>query len=240
MFDIAWSEMAVIAGVALLVIGPKDLPKVLRTVGQWTSKARAMAHEFQSAIEELANEDDLKDLKDLKQQIESDFPTGVGSEFGADALANTIDPDGGLRKSLDAINRPEKAAAAESAAEGHGDGEGESEIQTAEALAAELIEPPPLKTAAAEAQTEGSAEKTETEALAAELVEPPPLKTVAAEAQAKSGAEKAEAETTAETGAETAAADETPAAATESPTAAQQPAAHEPAAATKTGTGASG
>jgi sec-independent protein translocase protein TatB len=142
MFDIAWSEMAVIAGVALLVIGPKDLPKVLRTVGQWTSKARSLAHEFQSAIEELANEDDLKDIK---KQIESDLPTGLGSEFSADALANTIDPDGELRKSLDSLNHHEKTAASdENSIEAHVKDEPQptAETQAAEALAAELVEPP--------------------------------------------------------------------------------------------------
>ena len=51
MFDIAWSELGVIAVVALVVIGPKDLPRVLRTMGQWTSKARSMAREFQSGLE---------------------------------------------------------------------------------------------------------------------------------------------------------------------------------------------
>ena len=56
MFDIAWSELGVIAVVALIVIGPKDLPKVLRTIGQWTAKARSMAREFQSGIDDMVRE----------------------------------------------------------------------------------------------------------------------------------------------------------------------------------------
>ena len=47
MFDIGWTEMAVIALVVIIFIGPKELPGVLRTLGQWVSKARAMAREFQ-------------------------------------------------------------------------------------------------------------------------------------------------------------------------------------------------
>ena len=46
MFDIAWSELALIGAVALIVIGPKDLPRVMRNLGQWARKARAMAAEF--------------------------------------------------------------------------------------------------------------------------------------------------------------------------------------------------
>ena len=47
MFDIAWGEFVVIAVVALIVIGPKELPAVLRAIGQWTAKIRRMAAEFQ-------------------------------------------------------------------------------------------------------------------------------------------------------------------------------------------------
>jgi len=63
MFDIGWSEMAIIAVVALVVIGPKDLPIVLRTVGQYVRKARAMASEFQSGIEQMARETELEQMR---------------------------------------------------------------------------------------------------------------------------------------------------------------------------------
>ena len=63
MFDLGWSEMAVIAVVALVVIGPKDLPVVLRTVGQYVRKARAMAAEFQSGIEQMARETELEQMR---------------------------------------------------------------------------------------------------------------------------------------------------------------------------------
>ena len=52
MFDIGWSEYALIAVVALIAIGPKELPGVLRMVGQWIGKARKMAGEFQGQFQE--------------------------------------------------------------------------------------------------------------------------------------------------------------------------------------------
>ena len=63
MLDIGWSEMALILMVALIVIGPKDLPRVARTVGKWTGKARAMAREFQRSLEDMAREAELQDIK---------------------------------------------------------------------------------------------------------------------------------------------------------------------------------
>ena len=65
MFDIGWSEMAVIALLTLLVIGPKELPRVLRTVGQWVRKAQSLAREFQRGLDDMAREADLEDAKKL-------------------------------------------------------------------------------------------------------------------------------------------------------------------------------
>ncbi|MEK9970574.1 MAG: Sec-independent protein translocase protein TatB [Ferrovibrio sp.] len=90
MFDIAWSELGVIAVVALVVIGPKDLPKVLRTIGQWTSKARAMAREFQSGIDDMVRESELDELRKAAKQV-SDF--SIENE-----VKKTFDPDGSLEK----------------------------------------------------------------------------------------------------------------------------------------------
>src|ERR1700754_5082887 len=63
MFDIGWSEIAVIAVVALIAIGPKELPGVLRMVGQWMGKARKMASEFQGQFNEAMREAEMADLK---------------------------------------------------------------------------------------------------------------------------------------------------------------------------------
>ena len=73
MFDMSWGEVMVIGGVALIVIGPKDLPKALRTVGQMTTKVRRLASEFQSQFNEAMREAELDDVRrevaDLNRQV---------------------------------------------------------------------------------------------------------------------------------------------------------------------------
>lgn len=85
MFDIAWSEMVLIGAVALVVIGPKDLPRVLRTVGQTIGKVRRMAAEFQSQFNEAMRE---AELADLKKQVE-DVGGSVSSAMNTDATPAT-------------------------------------------------------------------------------------------------------------------------------------------------------
>jgi len=63
MFNIGWSELLVIGIVALLVIGPKELPGALRTLGQWVTKVRRMASEFQNQFHEAMREAELAELK---------------------------------------------------------------------------------------------------------------------------------------------------------------------------------
>jgi sec-independent protein translocase protein TatB len=79
MFDIGWSEFVLIAVVALIAIGPKELPGVLRTVGQWMGKARKMAAEFQSQFQEAMREAEMADLKksfDEVREAASGFSKG--------------------------------------------------------------------------------------------------------------------------------------------------------------------
>jgi sec-independent protein translocase protein TatB len=63
MFDISWTEFLLIGIVALIVIGPKELPGVLRTLGQWTRKVRSMAGDFQNQFQEAMREAEMADLK---------------------------------------------------------------------------------------------------------------------------------------------------------------------------------
>jgi len=79
-FDIGWGEFVVIAVVALIVIGPKELPAVLRAIGQWTTKIRRMASEFQSQFQEALRE---AEMADLKKEVDSlnDTARGFTSQF---------------------------------------------------------------------------------------------------------------------------------------------------------------
>jgi sec-independent protein translocase protein TatB len=78
MFDIGWSELVVIAVVALIAIGPKELPGVLRMVGQWMGKARKMAGEFQGQFQEAMREAEMADLKKSFDEVK-EAATGFAS-----------------------------------------------------------------------------------------------------------------------------------------------------------------
>ena len=71
MFDVGWSELLLIGIVALIVIGPKDLPKVLRAVGTMMSKVRSMANEFQGQFQEAMREAEIADLKKEAEKLAS-------------------------------------------------------------------------------------------------------------------------------------------------------------------------
>lgn len=94
MFNFSWSELALIAVVALVVIGPKDLPRVMKNVAFWVRKARSMAREFQGSIDEMMREAELDDVKRGLDEV---------TRFNLDEeMSKTIDPRGELRRSLSA------------------------------------------------------------------------------------------------------------------------------------------
>src|SRR4030095_8618243 len=76
MFDIGWSELVVIAVVALIAIGPKELPGVLRMVGQWMGKARKMAAAFHGQFQAAKREGEMADLKKSFDEVK-DVATGL-------------------------------------------------------------------------------------------------------------------------------------------------------------------
>ncbi|TVR98189.1 MAG: twin-arginine translocase subunit TatB [Rhodospirillales bacterium] len=93
MLDIGWPELFIITILALIVIGPKDLPKALRAVAVVVRKARGMAREFQSGFDEMVRE---AELDDLRQQVKK-----AGSLDYSEALKKTIDPSGKLTEDFD-------------------------------------------------------------------------------------------------------------------------------------------
>jgi Tat protein translocase TatB subunit len=94
MFDISWGELLLIGVVALIVIGPKELPGVLRTLGQWTGKLRRMASEFQAQFQEAMRE---AEMAELKKQV--DEMTSQAQSYAS------FDPVGDVGPELEGVRR---------------------------------------------------------------------------------------------------------------------------------------
>jgi sec-independent protein translocase protein TatB len=93
MFDFAWTEIALIGIVALIAIGPKDLPVAIKAVAAMIRKARRMASEFQGHVDEMVREADLHEVRDQFNQLRS---------FNVkDQIAKAVDADGSLRATID-------------------------------------------------------------------------------------------------------------------------------------------
>ena len=101
MFDIGWSELVVIAVVALIAIGPKELPGVLRMVGQWMGKARKMAAEFQGQFQEAMREAEMADLKKSFDEVKE-----AASGFAGGGLMTSLQKDVGNALRIDDIDKP--------------------------------------------------------------------------------------------------------------------------------------
>lgn len=120
MLDIGWTELLLIAVVAIVVIGPKDLPRAMRTVGQWTTKVKRMAGDFQRQFNEAVREAELEDVKkevtklgkldpmaDLKKSL-----TKVDTDLKSD-LKKVDDSIASSLKTPDAVNPVPKTPPAE-------------------------------------------------------------------------------------------------------------------------------
>ena len=112
MFDIGWSELVVIAVVALIAIGPKELPGVLRMVGQWMGKARKMAAEFQGQFQEAMREAEMADLKKSFDEVKE-----AATGFTSGNLMTSLEKDVGNALRIDDIEKPPASTADASATE---------------------------------------------------------------------------------------------------------------------------
>lgn len=88
MFDVGWGELLLIGVVALIVVGPEDLPRMFHTLGRMTAKARSMAREFSSAMEDAARESGIKDAADSLGDVKS---LTSKRALGLDALDRAAD-----------------------------------------------------------------------------------------------------------------------------------------------------
>jgi sec-independent protein translocase protein TatB len=105
MFDIGWSELVVIAVVALIAIGPKELPGVLRMVGQWMGKARKMAAEFQGQFQEAMREAEMADLKKSFDEVKE-----AATGFTSGNVMTSLEKDVGNALRVDDIDKPAASA----------------------------------------------------------------------------------------------------------------------------------
>ncbi|QAU46913.1 Sec-independent protein translocase protein TatB [Bradyrhizobium guangzhouense] len=106
MFDIGWSELVLIGVVALVAIGPKELPGVLRMVGQWMGKARKMAAEFQGQFQEAMREAEMADLKKSFDEVKE-----AASGFTGGGLMTSLQKDVSDALRIDALDKPAETAA---------------------------------------------------------------------------------------------------------------------------------
>jgi sec-independent protein translocase protein TatB len=141
LFDLGWSEILLVGVVALVFIGPKDLPKALRVAGFWVRKARNLSREFQSSIDQMIRESELDEMRqDLKKASEFDLQ----QEFH-----NTIEPSANPAEGSKLSERPSLSdpqhLAAPAAAES---------VETAPAPAAGPTECPASRPGSAEPATD--------------------------------------------------------------------------------------
>jgi sec-independent protein translocase protein TatB len=148
MFDIGWSEFAVIAVVALIAIGPKELPGVLRMVGQWIAKARKMASEFQGQFQEAMREAEMADLKKSFDEVKE-----AATGFAGGSVMTSLEKDVSAALSLD--DKP--AATTETAASSEA-----SANASTDTTSEPLVITPPSETAPAAQDTHSVPVETET------------------------------------------------------------------------------
>jgi len=114
MFDIGWSELLVVLVVALVVVGPKDLPRLMRTAGRWVARARAMANQFRASFDEMARE---AELDDLRAEIEALRRSNPLSDVQAELNRSILPPGVAVVPDAEAAERTTGAVHAEPAEE---------------------------------------------------------------------------------------------------------------------------
>lgn len=165
MFDIGMSELLLIGFVALIVVGPKDLPGMFRTLGQFTAKARRMAREFSTAMEAAADE---AGVGEIQKTIHAATDP---KKMGLDAVKKAVDLDlkpGSATAKLSAEREEAKAKIAAKSAE-------MAEARKAKAAAAEAAEAAPKKVAKKPAAKKPAAKKPAAKAAAKKPVVKKPV-----------------------------------------------------------------
>lgn len=115
MFDIGWQEVMVIAVLAIIVIGPKDLPRAIKTVTHWVRKARMMARDLQDGLDEVVREAELEDIKKEANKIMDGTDFDPSKELAKELDMTEFEKDwsktvGDLKDSTDPKAKPASQA----------------------------------------------------------------------------------------------------------------------------------
>jgi sec-independent protein translocase protein TatB len=146
MFDLSWGEMGIIAVVALVVLGPKELPNALRTVSGLMKNARKLAGEFQSGVNEIIREADLEEARKKLQEVQS-----LNKNQIQNAIEKAVDPTGEMKAALTVEADPTGPARTEIAKPAEPVAAIESgEDDAVEIAAAQPVTPPPAEPAPSE------------------------------------------------------------------------------------------
>ena len=117
MFDIGASELLVIVVVAILVIGPKDMPNAMRAAGRWIGKMRRMSNHFRAGVDEMVRQAEMEDMEkkwaERNAEIMAKYPTGADEEGGA----APVTPDHLPREDMETLAASGKVPDADAAAE---------------------------------------------------------------------------------------------------------------------------
>jgi len=84
--DLSWSHILLLLVVALVVVGPKDLPRLMREVGRWAGKARAMADQFRKSFDEMARQSELDELRREIDELRAIRPIADVQRHVSDAI----------------------------------------------------------------------------------------------------------------------------------------------------------
>jgi sec-independent protein translocase protein TatB len=147
MFDLGWSELLVVGAVALVVLGPKELPNALRAVTNLTKSARRLAGEFQSGVNEIVREAELEDARKAAQSMTK----GSISK----AIEKAVDPTGEMKSTVSSLQTDVKQIKSEPQSSPVGP-ISPAPPMTAPAEPAEIAAPEPAKDAEAGARSAGS------------------------------------------------------------------------------------
>ena len=88
--DLSWSHMLLVLVVALVVVGPKDLPKLMRTLGQWAAKARNMADQFRRSFDDMARQSELDELRKELEELRNTRPFAKTEDELSQALSGPV------------------------------------------------------------------------------------------------------------------------------------------------------